>query len=99
MTYRIAAGLSLAAMLPLSACMETTSAESVGPQASAEQACLRDVIAATNNPDAVVLATDYPEAGTHVIVGVGPQRARWSCIAYPDGTTGGIMSLTDEGAL
>jgi hypothetical protein len=37
--------------------------------------------------------------GTEVIVGVGPQRARWRCIAYRDGSTAGVSSLTDEGAL
>ena len=65
----------------------------------AEQACLRDVTRTTNNPDVVLLGSTFSQAGTEVIVGVGPQRARWRCIAYRDGTTGGIMSLTDEGAI
>ncbi|NEV64482.1 hypothetical protein [Thiorhodococcus minor] len=65
----------------------------------AEQACLRDVTRTTNNPDVVLLDSSFSEAGTEVIVGVGPQRARWRCIAYRDGTTAGIQSLTDEGAL
>lgn len=65
----------------------------------AEQACLRDVTRTTNNPDVVLLGSTFSQAGTEVIVGVGPQRARWQCIAYDDGTTAGIQSLTDEGAL
>jgi hypothetical protein len=65
----------------------------------AEQACLRDVTKTTNNPDVVLLDSTFSEAGTEVIVGVGPQRARWRCIGYSDGTTAGIMSLTDEGRL
>ncbi len=65
----------------------------------AEQACLRDVARSINNPDVSLLSSSYSEAGTEVIVGVGPQRARWRCIAYRDGSTGGIMSLTNEGAL
>ncbi len=65
----------------------------------AEQACLRDVTRTTNNPDVVLLGSSFSQAGTEVIVGVGPQRARWRCIGYSDGTTGGIMSLTDEGRL
>lgn len=65
----------------------------------AEQACLRDVTRTTNNPDVVLLDSTFSEAGTEVIVGVGPQRARWRCIGYSDGTTSGIMSLTDEGRL
>jgi hypothetical protein len=79
-------------------CQTGGSARSGTPSA-AEQGCLRDVTAQTNNPDVVLLESSYSEAGTEVIVGVGPDRARWRCIGYSDGTTTGIMSLTDEGAL
>lgn len=65
----------------------------------AEQACLRDVTRTTNNPDVVLLDSSFSQAGTEVIVGVGPNRARWRCIGYSDGTTAEIMSLTDEGRL
>lgn len=58
---------------------------------------LRDVTRQTNNPDVVLLSSSYSEAGTEVIV--GEQQARWRCIGYSDGTTAGIMSLTDEGRL
>lgn len=78
---------------------ETTSTTSSRMPTPAEQACLRDVTATTNNPDVRLLSSDAPsEAGTVVIVGVGDQAAPWRCIAYRDGTTGGIESLTDEGA-
>ncbi len=70
-----------------------------GTPSQAEQACLRDVTRTTNNPDVVLLDSTFSQAGTEVIVGVGPQRARWRCIAYRDGTTAGITSLTDEGSL
>ena len=104
---RIILATSAAALLVLAGCTETTGdtrtasapgASSKMPNA-AEQACLRDVTRETNNPDVVLLSSSFSEAGTEVIVGVGPQRARWRCIAYRDGTTAGIMSLTDEGAL
>ena len=97
-----------AVALLLAGCTETTGdtrAASASPEASsrmptqAEQGCLRDVTRTTNNPDVVMLSSSYSEAGTEVIVGVGPQRARWRCIGYKDGTNAGIMSLTDEGAL
>ena len=94
-----------AALLVLSGCTETTggtrssSSPAPGTPSLAEQACLRDVTRQTNNPDVVMLSSSYSEAGTEVVVGVGPQRARWRCIGYRDGTTAGIMSLTDEGAL
>ena len=65
----------------------------------AEQGCLRDVTSTTNNPDVVLLRSSFSEAGTEVIVGVGPKKAPWSCIGYSDGTTAGITSLTDEGSL
>lgn len=66
---------------------------------AAEQACLRDVTKVTNNPDVTLLESSFSEAGTQVIVGVGPDRARWNCIAYNDGSTAGIESLTNEGSL
>ena len=53
----------------------------------------------TKNPEVVRLSSSYSEAGTEVIVGVRPQRARWRCIGYRDGTTAGIMSLNDEGSM
>ena len=90
--------LGVAAAIVLVGCDDAGVATDRTPSA-AEQACLRDVTSTTNNPDVVLLGSTYSEAGTEVIVGVGEQRARWRCIAYKDGTTGGIMSLTDEGRL
>ena len=98
------ATLSAAALLLEGGCTETTGDTRAAAPASsrmptaAEQACLRDVTRETNNAD-VVLLSSFAEAGTEVIVGVGPQRARWRCIAYRDGSTADIMSVTDEGAL
>ena len=70
-----------------------------GTPSPAEQGCLRDVTRTTNNPDVVLLSSEFSQAGTQVIVGVGPQRARWSCIGYSDGSTAEITSLTNEGSL
>lgn len=83
----------------LAGCVEDTGSSSSAMPTDAQQACLRDVTRMTNNPDAIVLYSSFSQAGTEVIVGVGPQRARWSCIAYSDGTTAGITSLTNEGTL
>lgn len=85
----------------LGACVEDSgggSTEATQTPSPAAQACLRDVTATTNNADIVLLSESFSQAGTEVIVGVGPDRARWRCIGYADGTTGGIESLTDEGA-
>ncbi len=87
------------ATLALSAC-DDTGGTSVSAEATpAQQACLRDVAAATNNTQVAVLSSAFSEAGTQVQVGVGPDQAPWNCIAYSDGTTAGIESLSDEGAL
>lgn len=86
--------------LLLAGCIETTESNTTsGVPSIAEQACLRDVTETTNNPDVALLGSSFSEAGTEVIVGVGPNRARWKCIGYSDGTTDSISSLTDEGSL
>ena len=87
------------AAFALSGCVEETSAPSAAMPNAAEQACLRDVTRETNNPEVVLLGSEFSEAGTMVRVGVGPNRAPWQCVAYRDGTTDGIMSLTNEGTL
>ncbi|EEX17021.1 conserved hypothetical protein [Citreicella sp. SE45] len=47
----------------------------------------------------MVIRSSFSEAGTEVIVGVGPQGAPWQCIAYRDGSTTRPMSMTNEGTL
>jgi hypothetical protein len=96
MTRTMTFVLGATALVALSACVEETS---TATPSLAEQMCLRDVSAATNNGDVVMLESNFSEAGTEVIVGVGPDRARWQCIGYADGTTAGIQSLVDEGSL
>ena len=88
--------LGSAALLGLAACIDGGSG---APPSIEEQACLAAVSRTTNNGDVTVLSSEFSQAGTSVTVGVGPNRAPWKCIAYGDGTTGEIMSLTDEGAL
>ncbi|MBF9058462.1 hypothetical protein HKCCSP123_04635 [Rhodobacterales bacterium HKCCSP123] len=102
-TMTLAAGL--AAMTMLAGCIEMDAGmggdtgAGNSAEAAARQACLRDVSAQTGNYDAAVLSSSFSEAGTEVIVGIGPQRAQWRCIAYRDGSTAGITSLTNEGFL
>lgn len=105
MNHSIKLALVTAAVALLAGCVESTGGSRPstgavpGTPSLAEQGCLRDVTRTTNNPDVVMLSSSYSEAGTEVIVGVGPDRARWRCIGYKDGTTSSIMSLTNEGAL
>ncbi|MFC6638992.1 hypothetical protein GV827_07795 [Sulfitobacter sp. JBTF-M27] len=68
------------------------------PDAQARAACVRDVRGVTGNTDAVVQSSTFSEAGTEVILLVGG-TGTWNCIAYQDGTTAGIMSITNEGTL
>lgn len=92
--------VALAGAAALSGCVEDSGASSASAMPSAaEQACLQRTSIETNNGDVVVLRTSFSEAGTEVIVGVGPQRAQWQCIAYRDGSTTRPMSLTNEGSL
>jgi hypothetical protein len=96
MTRTMTFVLGASALVALSACVEETSTTT---PSLAEQGCLRDVSATTNNGDVAILESNFSEAGTEVIVGVGPDRARWRCIGYSDGATAGIQSLVDEGSL
>ncbi|AXI43155.1 hypothetical protein [Sulfitobacter sp. SK011] len=82
----------------LSACVEDTGSATSSPT-PADQACLNAVAQSTGNSQVRLLSSEFSEAGTLVKVGVGPDAAPWECIAYSDGTTAGITSLTDEGFL
>ena len=83
----------------LAGCVEESGETVATTPTVEEQACLRDVTRTTNNGDVTLLSSSFSQAGTEVIVGVGPDRARWRCIGYSDGTTADIQSLTDEGYL
>ena len=82
----------------LSACVEDTGSATLSPT-PADQACLNAVAQSTGNSQVRLLSSEFSEAGTLVKVGVGPDEAPWECIAYRDGTTAGITSLTNEGTL
>lgn len=89
------------AALALGACSETTSTGSGAPPRTAgtvdEQACLTAVARQTGNT-VTVLSSEFSEANTVVMVGVGPDRAPWRCLVNK-GVVAEVMSATDEGAL
>lgn len=93
---KLVPGLLLGTLL--TACVEDTGSTSSTPS-RANQDCLTAVAQATGNSQVSVLSSEAREANIRVIVGVGPDAAPWQCITYGDGTTEGIMSLTDEGSL
>lgn len=99
MTRHLTFAAALAAVAALAGCVEESSSPTASAPSLAEQGCLRDVSRTTNNGDVEIMSSTFSQAGTTVVVGVGPDRARWECIGYEDGTTAGIMSLTDEGSL
>ena len=68
------------------------------PDTQARAVCVRDVRDMTKNKNVVVQSSAFSEAGTEVILLVGG-TGMWTCIAYQDGTTAGIMSITNEGIL
>ena len=99
MTSTIKIIIGAAALAALGGCVEDTGSASSAVPSDAEQVCLQRVSQETNNGDVALLGSSFSQAGTEVIVGVGPQRARWQCIAYSNGTTSRPVSLTDEGYL
>lgn len=92
------------AALALAGCVETGGGGMGDPgpgnsaEAAARNSCVRDTRATTGNPDVVVQSSSFSEAGTEVIMLVGG-TGTWRCIAYRDGSTAGITSLTNEGFL
>lgn len=91
----------------LAACSETSSPGAQAPQpaqpsmrtgsAEDERACL-DAVAQQTGNSVTVLSSEFSQANTLVIVGVGPNRAPWRCLVS-GGIVADVMSLTDEGAL
>lgn len=88
----------------LAGCVEDTGGASSNAvpgntlEGQARTNCVAAVRRATGNPNVSVISSSFSEAGTEVILRVGPSGT-WRCIGYRDGTTAGIMSLTDEGTL
>lgn len=95
-TILAAAGI---AMLGLAACVEeTTTVTTIRSGSPAdESACLNAVARQTGN-SVTVLESTFSEANTEVIVGVGPELARWRCLSS-GGVVAEVMSLTNEGTL
>ncbi|MCR9085974.1 MAG: hypothetical protein NXH97_04420 [Rhodobacteraceae bacterium] len=91
--------LGMVVLGTLAGCAETTDGVVARAPNAGEQACLLGVTRQTNNPDVVLLGSSRIDAGRLVRIGVGPDRAPWQCVAYDDGRTGDIASITDEGVL
>ncbi|NDW02155.1 hypothetical protein [Salipiger sp. PrR002] len=90
----------LAALAALAACGGSEPSEpNTRPATDAEAACLRDVAEMAGTTDVTLMGNSLTADGILVQIGVGPDRAKWSCLARSDGSTSEIMSTTDEGAM
>jgi hypothetical protein len=88
----------------LAACVPAGDAAAPVPppvSGAAAEACLREVTAASGNGIVTVLDAQAARAGTRVTVGVGPDRAPWSCLGYAEGTAeaDSIVPLAGAGLL
>jgi hypothetical protein len=89
---------------PASAPADNQAAAPAAPSSSdvseaAKQACLSAVPNETNESDVAVLSTEFSEANSLVMVGVGAQRAPWRCLVSNDGAVQEVMFTGDEGRL
>jgi hypothetical protein len=93
--------LSSLGLVALTGCTETSSTKSEPSMRSGsaedEQACLRAIDAQTDGA-VQILSSEYSEANTLVMIGVGPEKAPWKCLV-----NGGVVAETmfagSEGAL
>jgi hypothetical protein len=67
--------------------------------AAAVRACLAAVAKETQERDVAVLSSEYSEANSVVMVGVGTKRAPWRCLSSNAGEVAEVSSMSDEGGL
>jgi hypothetical protein len=65
--------------------------------ATAIRACLAAVARETQERDVAVLSSEYSEANSVVMVGVGAKRAPWRCLSSNAGEIAEIMFAGDDG--
>ena len=99
--------LPLAGLLLLPACVDTSSnapyadrlpAPAIRTGGQVDEAACLDAVARETGNSVTLLSSEFSEANTLVMVGVGPNRAPWKCLSAK-GVVAEIMSMTDEGAL
>ena len=78
---------------------EQPAASSSTVSQAAIDACLAAVKAQTSGGDLDVLSTEFSEANSVVMIGVGPERAPWKCLVSNDGQVAEMSFAGDEGKL
>ena len=74
-------------------------AHASGTPSRAEQACLAAVSRETREPDVTILSSEFSQANSLVMVGVGAQRAPWRCLVSNAGKVAEISFAGSEGRL
>ena len=99
--------LPLVGLLLLPACVDTGSnapyadrlpAPAIRTGGHVDEAACLDAVARETGNSVTVLSSEFSEANSLVMVGVGPNRAPWKCLSSK-GIVAEITSLTDEGTL
>jgi hypothetical protein len=70
-----------------------------GTPSKQEQACLAAVSREANNGEVMVLSSEFSQANSLVMVGVGAQRAPWRCLVSNDGVVAEVFFAGSEGDL
>lgn len=70
-----------------------------GTPSDQEQACLAAVSRESNNGDVTVLSSEFSQANTVVMIGVGEQRAPWRCLVSNAGHVEEVSFAGSEGNL
>jgi hypothetical protein len=74
-------------------------AAATGAPSKQEQACLAAVSNQANNGEVTVLSSEFSQANSVVMVGVGSQRAPWRCLVSNSGVVQEVMFAGSEGRL
>ncbi len=98
---RVLAGLALCAF-GLAACDADTGGvmqAATSMPSVQEQACLAAVSNETNNGEVSVLSSEFSEANSLVMIGVGADAAPWRCLVSNDGVVAEVSFAGSEGFL
>lgn len=98
---RLLAGLAIGAF-GLAACDADTGGDmqaATSMPSVQEQACLAAVSNETNNGDVSVLSSEFSEANSLVMIGVGADAAPWRCLVSNDGEVAEVSFEGSEGFL
>jgi hypothetical protein len=74
-------------------------AAATGAPSKQEQACLAAVSNKANNGEVTVLSSEFSQANSVVMIGVGSQRAPWRCLVSNSGVVQEVMFAGSEGKL